>query len=149
MRLPYNLRMIARTLVVLLLLVALSYKTSAGDRKEWVKLIDCHYVDAGEPVVQEAVVQRHVELRRLLPLEVGVGVPGRDDTAGDCVTERIARAVGRLERRQRRVGRDAGIALQAVPGAQPQLREAAIAHERLFADAPRPRHRREQRPFVS
>jgi len=46
MRLPYNLRMIARALVVLLLLVALSYKTSAGDRKEWVKLIDCHYVDA-------------------------------------------------------------------------------------------------------
>src|SRR5437667_11700248 len=46
MRLPYNLRMIARTLVVLLLLVALSSKTSAGDRKEWVKLIDCHYVDA-------------------------------------------------------------------------------------------------------
>ena len=28
------------------MLVALSYKTSAGDRKEWVKLIDCHYVDA-------------------------------------------------------------------------------------------------------
>src|SRR5438128_11151060 len=46
MRLPYNLRMIARALVVLLLLVALSSKTSAGDRKEWVKLIDCHYVDA-------------------------------------------------------------------------------------------------------
>jgi endonuclease YncB( thermonuclease family) len=46
MRLPYNLRMIARTLVVLLLLVALSSKTSAGDRKEWVKLTDCHYVDA-------------------------------------------------------------------------------------------------------
>src|SRR5438128_3809801 len=46
MRLPYNLRMIARALVVLLLLVGLSYKTSAGDRKEWVKLIDCHYVDA-------------------------------------------------------------------------------------------------------
>src|SRR5207245_6026853 len=46
MRLPYNLRMIARALVVLLLLVALSYKTSAGDRKEWVKLIDSHYVDA-------------------------------------------------------------------------------------------------------
>jgi len=46
MRLPYNLRMIARALVVLLLLVALSSKTSAGDRKEWVKLTDCHYVDA-------------------------------------------------------------------------------------------------------
>src|SRR5437016_5400940 len=45
MRLPYNLRMIARALVVLLLLVALSYKTSAGDRKEWVKLIDCHYIE--------------------------------------------------------------------------------------------------------
>src|SRR5437879_6845021 len=45
MRLPYNLRMIARALVVLLLLVALSSKTSAGDRKEWVKLTDCHYVD--------------------------------------------------------------------------------------------------------
>src|SRR5947208_457458 len=46
MRLPYNLKMIARALVVLLLLVALSSKTSAGDRKEWVKLTDCHYVDA-------------------------------------------------------------------------------------------------------
>ncbi len=46
MRLPYNLRMIARALVVLLLLVALSSKTSARDRKEWVKLTDCHYVDA-------------------------------------------------------------------------------------------------------
>ena len=46
MHLPYNLRMIARALVVLLLLVALSSKTSARDRKEWVKLIDCHYVDA-------------------------------------------------------------------------------------------------------
>ena len=38
--------MIARALVVLLLLIALSSKTSAGDRKEWVKLTDCHYVDA-------------------------------------------------------------------------------------------------------
>ncbi len=38
--------MIARVLVVLLLLIALSSKTSAGDRKEWVKLTDCHYVDA-------------------------------------------------------------------------------------------------------
>src|SRR5256885_272278 len=46
MRLPYNLRMIARALVVLLLLVALSSKTSAGERKEWVKLTDCHYLDA-------------------------------------------------------------------------------------------------------
>ena len=46
MRLPYNLRMIARALVVLLLLVVLSSKTSAVDRKEWVKLTDCHYVDA-------------------------------------------------------------------------------------------------------
>ena len=46
MRLPYNLKMIARALVVLLLLIALSSKTSAGDRKEWVKLTDCHYVDA-------------------------------------------------------------------------------------------------------
>src|SRR5882762_4922350 len=46
MRLPYNLRMIARALVVLLLLVARSSKTSAGDRKEWVKLTDCYYVDA-------------------------------------------------------------------------------------------------------
>jgi len=46
MRLPYNLKMIARALVVLLLLVALSSKTSAGDRKEWVKLTDYHYVDA-------------------------------------------------------------------------------------------------------
>ena len=46
MRLPYNLKMIARALVVLLLLVALSSKTSAGERKEWVKLTDCHYLDA-------------------------------------------------------------------------------------------------------
>src|SRR5438067_8661830 len=46
MRLPYNLRMIARALVVLLLLVVLSSKTSAVGRKEWVKLTDCHYVDA-------------------------------------------------------------------------------------------------------
>jgi len=46
MRLPYNLRMIARALVVLLLLVVLSSKTSAVARKEWVKLTDCHYVDA-------------------------------------------------------------------------------------------------------
>src|SRR5438477_11227478 len=46
MRLPYNLRMIARALVVLLLLVALSSKTSAGERKEWFKLTDCHYLDA-------------------------------------------------------------------------------------------------------
>src|SRR5947209_4571548 len=38
--------MIARALVVLLLLVVLSSKTSAVDRKEWVKLTDCHYVDA-------------------------------------------------------------------------------------------------------
>jgi endonuclease YncB( thermonuclease family) len=46
MRLPSNFRMIARVLVALLLLVALTRQSSAGDRKEWVKLIDCHYVDA-------------------------------------------------------------------------------------------------------
>src|SRR5436190_1024972 len=46
MRLPYNLRMIARALVVLLLLVVLSSKTSAVDKKEWVKSTDCAYVDA-------------------------------------------------------------------------------------------------------
>jgi endonuclease YncB( thermonuclease family) len=38
--------MIARALIPLLLLVAFVGSGSAGDRKEWVKLTDCHYVDA-------------------------------------------------------------------------------------------------------
>lgn len=46
MRLPYNFRMIARAFVALLLLVAVPRQGSAGDRKEWIKLTDCHYVDA-------------------------------------------------------------------------------------------------------
>jgi endonuclease YncB( thermonuclease family) len=46
MGLPSNFRMIARALVALLLLIALTRQSSAGDRKEWVKLIECHYVDA-------------------------------------------------------------------------------------------------------
>jgi endonuclease YncB( thermonuclease family) len=46
MRLPSNFRMIERVLVALLLLVALTRQGSAGDRKEWVKLTDCHYVNA-------------------------------------------------------------------------------------------------------
>jgi endonuclease YncB( thermonuclease family) len=35
-----------RILIVALLLGALAQRGSAGDRKEWVKLTDCHYVDA-------------------------------------------------------------------------------------------------------
>jgi endonuclease YncB( thermonuclease family) len=38
--------MIARALIPLLLLVTFVGSGSAGDRKEWVKLTDCHYVDA-------------------------------------------------------------------------------------------------------
>src|SRR5947207_14276946 len=38
--------MIARALFVMLLQVSLSSKTSDGKRKEWVKLTDCHYLDA-------------------------------------------------------------------------------------------------------
>ena len=38
--------MIARALIPLLLLATLSERARGGDRKEWVKLTDCHYVDA-------------------------------------------------------------------------------------------------------
>jgi len=38
--------MIARALIPLLLLVTFVGSGSAGDRKEWVKVTDCHYVDA-------------------------------------------------------------------------------------------------------
>ena len=38
--------MIARALIPLLLLVTFVGSGSAGDRKEWVRLTDCHYVDA-------------------------------------------------------------------------------------------------------
>jgi len=38
--------MIARALIPLLLLVTFVGSGSAGDRKEWVKLTDCYYVDA-------------------------------------------------------------------------------------------------------
>jgi endonuclease YncB( thermonuclease family) len=38
--------MIARALIPLLLLVTFVGSGSAGDRQEWVKLTDCHYVDA-------------------------------------------------------------------------------------------------------
>src|SRR6266480_2621057 len=38
--------MIARALVVLLLLGAFATTALARDRKEWIKLTDCHYVDA-------------------------------------------------------------------------------------------------------
>ncbi len=38
--------MIARALIPLLLLVTFVGSGSADDRKEWVKLTDCHYVDA-------------------------------------------------------------------------------------------------------
>jgi len=38
--------MIARALIPLLLLATLSERARGGDRKEWVKLTDCHYADA-------------------------------------------------------------------------------------------------------
>jgi len=38
--------MIARALIPLLLLVTFVGSGSAGDRREWVRLTDCHYVDA-------------------------------------------------------------------------------------------------------
>ena len=38
--------MIGRALIPLLLLVTFVGSGSAGDRKEWVKVTDCHYVDA-------------------------------------------------------------------------------------------------------
>jgi endonuclease YncB( thermonuclease family) len=38
--------MIARALVGLLLLVVLAYQSSAGEKKEWIKLTDCNYLEA-------------------------------------------------------------------------------------------------------
>lgn len=46
MRLPYSPIMIARALLPLLLLVVFVGSGLGGDRKEWVKLADCHYVEA-------------------------------------------------------------------------------------------------------
>jgi endonuclease YncB( thermonuclease family) len=46
MRLPYSPIMIARALLPPLLLVVFVGSGLGGDRKEWVKLADCHYVEA-------------------------------------------------------------------------------------------------------
>jgi endonuclease YncB( thermonuclease family) len=46
MRLPYSPIMIARALLPLLLLVVFVGSGLGGDRKEWVKVADCHYVEA-------------------------------------------------------------------------------------------------------
>ena len=45
MRLPYNSDVITRATAALVLL-AVSQPLFAGEKKEWIKLTDCHYVDA-------------------------------------------------------------------------------------------------------
>ena len=103
-----------------------------------------------EPVVHEAVIQREVVLRRLLPLEVRVGIARRDDAGDGRFAEDVARAARGRQQNLGRVRGDGRVALQAVTDPQPQVRQRqrGVRHEVLPAQVPRRRQGREQRPLV-
>ena len=112
------------------------------------RVLDIVLESARDPVVRETVVERHVELRRLLPLEIRARSTDRRHPDRLLISEGVAIAVTGRQLEQGCVGRYGLTTQDAVAGTQAQLRKQPTLHEVLFADPPRRRHGRERRPLV-